>query len=331
MKVIQVIGTLRGGGAERVTLTLHKAFKKLGVNSKIVVLSSIQDYEIYSEDILYGIEKLKDLKSDLIIAHLEDASIAVKNLDLKNVWHVIHNTYSLKFKERNFFSRLKHIYKYKKLYKNENLIAVSKGVEKDIKENLKINYKSIRTIYNPFDIESIKKLGNEKCDLGFDYIINVAALTKVKNQALLLKAFSKLNKDLHLVLLGKGPQEKNLKELAKKLGIYNRVHFLGWQKNPYKYIKNAKLFVLSSNIEGLSNVLIESLILHTPVVSTNCLSGPNEILIDDLKEFLVEVNNEKELISKINKALNTYPKIDEKYYKRFDYLKIAKEYLEINK
>ena len=62
MKVIQVIGTLRGGGAEKVTLTLHKAFKKLGVNSNIVVLSSIQDYETNDENILYGIEKLKDLK-----------------------------------------------------------------------------------------------------------------------------------------------------------------------------------------------------------------------------------------------------------------------------
>ena len=103
MKITQVIGTLRREGAERVTLILHKAFKKLGVNSKIVVLSSIQDYEIDDENILYGIEKLKDLKSDIVIAHLEDVSSAVENLDLKNVLNIIHSTYVLRFKEKNFF------------------------------------------------------------------------------------------------------------------------------------------------------------------------------------------------------------------------------------
>jgi glycosyltransferase involved in cell wall biosynthesis len=324
MRVVQVIGTLRGGGAERVAITLHKGFKKLGIDSKIMLLSKKIDYEIKDDDILFAKHPL-EIDADLIIAHMEDASKVVANY--KDAWHVIHNTYSYKFKQKNFFSSWKHFFNYKKLYNNKKLIAVSKGVEKDIKENLKIKPKALKTIYNPFDIEAIRILGEEKIDIEYDYIINVAALTKVKNQALLLKAFAKIKTPLHLLLLGKGNQEANLKALAKELQIQDRVHFLGWQSNPYKYIKNAKAFVLSSNIEGLPTVLIESLILNTPVVSTNCPSGPSEILIDELKPFLVEVGNEKELKEKIKLALEKYPTITEKYTQRFDYVTIAKEYL----
>jgi glycosyltransferase involved in cell wall biosynthesis len=321
--IVQIIGTLRGGGAERVALTLHKGFKELNIDSKILVLSNKIDYEIDDIDIIIGTD-LKTLKADLIIAHMADVSKKIYNLE--NVWHVIHNSYSFKFKEKNFISKVKHIYSFRKLYNNKNLMSVSNGVKNDVLNNLKIRPKTIQTIYNPFDIEEVQTLGNEKIDLNFDYIINVAGLTKVKNQALLLKAFAKLDTGLHLVLLGKGNQEQNLKQLSKKLKIENKVHFLGWKQNPYKYIKNAKLFVLSSNIEGFGNVIIESLILHTPVVSTNCPSGPNEILVDELSSYLAKVKDENDLKEKIESALNYYLQIDEKYYKKFDYLNITNQY-----
>jgi glycosyltransferase involved in cell wall biosynthesis len=319
--IIQVIGTLRGGGAERVALTLHKGFKKIGIESKIYVLSNKIDYSIDDKDIVIGAD-IKNIKADLIITHMQDSSKIVPNS-----YCVIHSTLSYRIKEKNFFSRLKYKKEIIKTYKNRNIITVSKGVEKDF---LTLTTpKTIQTIYNPFDIEEIREKAEEKIDLNFDYIINVGNLTKVKNQALLLKAYSKLDTNLHLVLVGKGNQETNLKNLAKKLGIEKKVHFLGWQSNPYKYIKNAKLFVLSSNVEGFGNVLIESLILNTPVVSTNCPSGPNEILVDELSQFLAKVNNEDDLKEKIELALREYPKIEEKYYKKFDYLNVVKEYLEL--
>ena len=324
--LIQVIGTLRGGGAERVALTLHKGFKKLNQKSKIVVLSKKIDYEVDDEDIIFEDLSLLD-NADLIIAHMQDVSEKLANRE--NLWDVIHNSYSFKFNQRNFFSKISHILKFRKVYKNRNLITVSNGVKEDVIKNLKVKPKHIKTIYNPFDFEEIKKLGDEEIDLNFDYIINVAGLTKVKNQALLLRAYSKLDTDLHLVILGKGRQEKNLKELAKKLGIEKRVHFLGWQSNPYKYMKNSKLFVLSSDVEGFGNVLVESLALNTPVVSTNCPSGPSEILVGELSKFLVKPGDEKDLLEKIKLALTNYPEIKKEYYERFDYLKIAKEYLNL--
>jgi len=92
-------------------------------------------------------------------------------------------------------------------------------------------------------------------------------------------------------------------------------------------MKKAKLFVLSSDVEGFGNVIVESLALNTPVVSTNCPSGPNEILVGELSKFLAKVNDINDLKQKIELALNSYPSIEEKYYKKFDYLEIAKEYL----
>ena len=321
--IIQVIISLRGGGAERVALTLHKAFKILKQDSKILVLSDKIDYKTNDDDIITN-ANVENIKANLILTHTQGSSKLVKNS-----YCVIHSTLSYRIKDKFFFNRLKYKKEIIKTYKNRNIIAVSKGVEKDFL--ILTTPKTIQTIYNPFDIEEIREKAEEKIDLAFDYIINVGNLAKVKNQALLLKAYSKLDTNLHLVLLGKGNQENNLKNLAKKLGIEKKVHFLGWQSNPYKYIKNAKLFVLSSNIEGFGNVLVESLILNTPVVSTNCPSGPNEILVDELSQFLAKVNNKNDLKEKIELALKGYPKIEEKYYKKFDYLNIAKEYLKLKK
>jgi glycosyltransferase involved in cell wall biosynthesis len=326
--IIQVIGSLRGGGAEKIALTLHKGFKRLGKKSKLIVLNNKIDHNIDDEDIIIDndLNIIEKYNPKLIISHMQDSAEKLKTFEDKNIYYVIHTTLSYRLKQKKFFSRIKYLFKLKKLYNNKNLICVSNGVKEDILNNLNIKPKTIQTIYNPFDIEEIQTLGNEKIDLNFDYIINVAGLTKVKNQALLLKSFAKLDTNLHLVLLGKGNQEKNLKQLSKKLKIENRVHFLGWQKNPYKYIKNAKLFVLSSNIEGFGNVIVESLILHTRVVSTNCPSGPNEILVDELSKYLAKVKDENDLKEKIESALNYYPQIEEKFYKKFDYLNIANQY-----
>jgi len=327
--ILQIIGTLRGGGAERVALTLQEGFEQLNKEAKVLVLNQKVDYEIESPNIIFSNEIEKYIKqSSLVVVHMQD--VAEKLIDFKHqnkIWFVVHNSQSKKFKQRNIFSRIKKTLIFKKIYNSANIICVSKGVQRDLIDNLKIKANKIKTIYNPFNFDKIKELSKEPIDLNFDYIINVGALNRVKRQDLLIKAYSKLNTHLHLVLLGKGNQEKSLKKLAKNLKIEDRVHFLGWNSNPYKFIKNAKLFVLSSDIEGFGNVLVESLVLDTPVVSTNCPSGPNEILVDELGKFLVEPNNEIALIEKIELALEEYPIIKQEYYNKFDYKKIAQEYL----
>ncbi len=301
MRVVQIIGTLRGGGAERVAINLHKGFLKENINSEIVIFNNSKvDYDIDYK--FLEKEKIVDYVKnfDLVIAHMDDSAKILQPIKKqKNVFFVVHTAIYERSKSLNIFKMIKKQNYLRKIYNNSNIITVSNGIQNDIK-NLKIKYNFLKTIYNPFDFEEIKNLANEKINLDFEYIINVGSFNKIKRQDLLIKIFAKLNTNLHLVLLGKGRQEKYLKNLAKKLGVEKRVHFLGWKQNPYPYIKNAKLMVHTSKFEGFGNVLVESLILKTPVISTNYKWGVDEILD---KNYIA--NNENELIKKI-KILKNY-------------------------
>ena len=93
-----------------------------------------------------------------------------------------------------------------------------------------------------------------------------------------LLALSKLDKDIELIVLGTGNDENKLKELVKELNIVSRVHFLGQVKNPFYYISRSHLFILSSSVEGFPNVLVEAMVCRTAIISTDCISGPREIL-----------------------------------------------------
>lgn len=205
----------------------------------------------------------------------------------KNNWH------------KNFILSL-----LKKMLNNRTVITVSHGIEKDWLNNIKINPKEIQTIYNPIDFEYIIDNSHEKFELKNKYIINVGRFVPEKRHDLLLKSFSLIkNKEIMLVLLGVGNDIKSLKESIEKLNLSDRVTLVPFDKNPYKWIKNAKLLVLSSDHEGLPTVLIESLVCGTTVVSTDCPSGPSEILEGKLSNYLVPVNNVNALTEKINYAL----------------------------
>ena len=130
---------------------------------------------------------------------------------------------------------------------------------------------------------------------------------------------------------------KNVKEntinIVKELNIEDKVVFTGYLKNPYNILKNAKLLIMSSSYEGFSMVLVEALALKTIPISTDCTSGPNEILIDELKDNLVPINNIKELSSKILEVINNYKKFDnlnyEKFIQKFEARKIANKYINL--
>ena len=98
--------------------------------------------------------------------------------------------------------------------------------------------------------------------------------------------------------------EKDLRDLAKKLGLENDIFFLGWQKNPFKFLSRAKVFVLSSLWEGLPNTLIEALACGCPAVSTDCPSGPNEIIENGKSGILVTLKDEKALAQAMIKILS---------------------------
>ena len=104
-----------------------------------------------------------------------------------------------------------------------------------------------------------------------------------------------------LWMLGHGKLEKKLKAESKQLGIQDRVRWFGFQENPFPFVREADCFALSSNWEGLPNVLIESLACGTPIVSTDCPYGPNEVIQEGISGFLVPMNDEEAFSSALTK------------------------------
>lgn len=169
----------------------------------------------------------------------------------------------------------------------DTIIAISNGVAKDLIKNYKIKKESVSCIYNPIDIAKIDELSLEPLHSNHLFtdetftIINVGRLTNAKGQWHLIRALSYVKKEIaniKLLILGQGELENYLKDLVENLGLNDNVVFLGYQKNPFKYIRKSDLFVFSSLYEGFGNVIIESMACNTPIISTDCRSGPREIL-----------------------------------------------------
>jgi len=338
MKIVQIIRSLKGGGAEKILQTLAKTFFSLGHESIIIILDQNKgEKELEGTQLVYTsppklLKTLNSINADLILAHMKTPQKILKNVYLDNLFFVIHSTQSQRLKQKRFLTNGLYHYRVKrlqKLFNGHKLVTVSKGIEDDLVHELKILPKSLHTIYNPFEIYKIQQKSRESIPLRRPYIVHVGRLKKIKRQDILLKAYAKSNIDEDLIILGDGEELENLKKLTKKLNLISKVHFLGWKENPYPYLKHAKLFVLSSAVEGFGNVLAESLIVGTPVVSTNCQSGPSEILVDELSNFLVDVNDIEALAKKIREALKSNIEISSKYYQHFDAKVCAREYIEL--
>jgi glycosyltransferase involved in cell wall biosynthesis len=180
-------------------------------------------------------------------------------------------------------------------------------------------------IPNPIDFTSISRLAAETLPAQLagmigkkPLIIAVGRLVKQKNFALLLRAFACMSaskKDAELIILGEGPERQALLSQAKRLGINERLTMPGKVANPYVWMANSDLFVLSSNFEGWPNALIEALVIGLPVVACDCPTGPAEILQNGAFGRLVPANDVGSLAAAMTKQLSQgktkYPFLDE--------------------
>ncbi len=198
--------------------------------------------------------------------------------------------------------------------KSNGIIAVSYGVANDLLKILNGCEGKIKVIYNPVSIEEILEKSKEPINHPFfkekvPVILSCGRLHPQKDFTTLIKAFSILckNIDARLIILGKGSEKMKLKKLIRELGIEEKVDLPGFVLNPYPYMKNASVFVLSSIYEGLSNVIIEALACGCPVVSTDCPSGPREILENGKYGKLVPVKDYQKLAQAILDTINNPP------------------------
>tara|TARA_B100001250_G_scaffold90877_1_gene75538 strand:+ start:8102 stop:9208 length:1107 start_codon:yes stop_codon:yes gene_type:complete len=185
------------------------------------------------------------------------------------------------------------INQYKALFKNTRHIPIYNIVKDQYSEGLMLEHlsKEEEVYFNK------KKI-----------VITAGMLEPWKRQEDIIYAFNLLKEknDLNLLILGEGSQKNKLNDIIKRLNLKNSVFCLGNVKNPLKYFAKSNVFVLSSRVEGLPNVLVEAMMCGCTPVSTNCPTGPREVLQDGKYGYLVDVGNIEQISKSIHKALN-YP------------------------
>jgi len=319
-RIAMLISNLNGGGAERVFVTLANGFFHNGFSVDFLIIQKGGTYLNYLDNginiiplrarrsifsiiqlILYlRLEKPISLFSTLSTVNI--LSVFACKLAKVNTKSVIResSTPSIADGFLNWISRRIFGYLRRWSYNNADCIVVpSTGVAKDLIDNFGVRQDKISIICNPVEFQNWKRLASESdnyLDLlpkGHSILLGIGRLDQQKDFATLIKAFVHVNNSSKsiLVLLGEGEERIRLEKLISDLGLKEKVFMPGFVKNPFPYIKRASVFVLSSKVEGLPNVILQALALGRPVVATDCLSGPRDILEDGLWGRLVPVGD----------------------------------------
>jgi glycosyltransferase involved in cell wall biosynthesis len=218
------------------------------------------------------------------------------------------------------------------------IVAVSKGVADDLIKNSHVPKKRIHVIYNPVVTPELRqKALMTVTDPWYQpgeppVILSVGRLEQQKDFPTLIRAFANVSacRSARLMILGDGQERSNLEALIDQLGLQQEVRLPGYILNPYPYMSNAALFVLTSRWEGLPGVLIEAMYCGSPLIATDCPSGPREILANGQYGRLIPVGNEKALATAMCDALDgLIPRPPPESWKRFEQEKIVDEYIQV--
>ncbi|TGV02560.1 glycosyltransferase [Flavivirga rizhaonensis] len=331
-KKIALVGyRLNRGGAERVAAILSVFFHEKGLDvHNIIVLDDI-GYP-YSGTVvnlgklknktngvfnkikrLVALKKyLKEHKFDFIIDFrfrikpIQELLVAKFVYNAKTIFTVHSAKLNSYMPDQTFLTKMMYANSFK-------MVSITHDMQRMIEKKHGLN--NVITIYNPIDIQEVREKAATEISLEFEYMIGVGQYdTNVKQFDKLIYAYSKSilpSENVALVILGDGSRRKALINIAQQNGVANLVHLLGFKNNPYKYIKRAKFFVLSSLHEGMPMVMLEALACETPVVSFNCKTGPSEIIIDKENGLLVEDQN----INSLTDAMNLFIQ-DKELYKQ---------------
>ena len=220
----------------------------------------------------------------------------------------------------------------------DKVIVNSLEFKKKFKTKFKID---AECIYNPLNKKEIIKKSKIKSKIKFDKkklkLINVGRYADQKDQLTLLKAVNRIKDKIkfNLLLVGRGVEKENLIKYIYENNLSKQVKLIDFQNNPFNLIKSSDVFILSSLYEGLPNVLLESQVLKKFIISSNCPTGPREILLNGKAGFLFNVGDYIKLsnlilyYSKNKKSLSKKISIGYKNLNRFDYNQNLKKYLNI--
>lgn len=333
-KVMFFLPTLGGGGAERTVIQLANSFAEQGLNIHLGVcdLTGVKakllpevspKIELVNFDCGRVASAIKPLKLrmqaeqyDCLVAtqtHTNIIAAFAKKLAGVNTRLIFRevSTPSKNMKTQGIAKFMLKTLVNWTYPMAQQVVCVSKGVESDFCEYYRYKKNNLSTIYNPvLDDAYFEKLQapvqHRFFKDGTKVILAVGRLTEAKNFGLLIRSFKALHDqyaETRLIILGEGELRAEFEALVQELGLTDVVDLPGFDANPYAYFKYAALFVLSSNWEGLPGVLIQALASKVKVVSTNCPSGPMEILDNSKFGLLVECNDQAGMTKAMQQAI----------------------------
>lgn len=304
MTYILIIDHIATGGAERILIDYYHYLEGKGHKPYVFVLSGHKGQSRWTDglNVVYGADSdednlirksiqqiklffklkrlVKKVSPDVMFSFLEKSNLLTSLIKTKAVKVMtVHNVLSIQYtKVRSDKVRTILYGMIRRMYNGcPNVVAVSKQVKDDLTTSFGVREQNVHVINNYVDRVGIRMKSEEAVDDyvfsdDVKYIMNVGRFSDQKAQWKLLKAFSLYAKNskenVHLVLMGQGEYVDNLKGLAENLGIEDKTTFLPFSINPYKYMRHASLFVLSSIFEGFPIVLAEVSSLRIPFVGT---------------------------------------------------------------
>lgn len=311
-KVLFVINSLVGGGAERVMTTILAHSKERGSDYDIALAVLDDEPRAFDvpdwltvhqldcqRDTIESVRQLgaliRQIGPDVTLSFLTRSNIStvIASKRGKHPCIISERTSTsahlgsgfrpmvTKALIRLFYPRATHV------------IAPSSNIAKKLTRDFAVQGDRIDVIPNPVDADALARASADRSAFEVEgpYVMAVGRLVPVKNYALLLRAFAQSGIPGRLVIAGDGPERDSLEQLARAVGIADRLVLPGFLKNPYRALKGAQAFALSSDVEGFPNALVEALALNVPAVATNCRDGPAEILAsasaDQIEELTV--------------------------------------------
>lgn len=322
MNLVLFTTNLAGGGAEKALAKIGSGLAARGHNIDFVVCEDVGKYSPPAGCHFHALATtaghswlgkcrlawrlarlLATRRQDLLVSTLPFADEVAALADARHHVCRIANTLSAEIARLPAAKAQRRAARYRALYGKRPLVAVSQGVADDLQAAFGIDAGRIRVIANPFDFAAIRALAAEPCPQRprEAYILHVGRYAAQKRHDLLLAAYARADLPQGLVLLT--PPDAGLTALIAQHGLQRRVASANFQANPYPWMAGAELLVLCSDHEGLPNVLIEALACGTRVLSTDCPSGPREILSGELARWLVPCDDAAALAQAMTAAL----------------------------